>query len=111
MKCFVPIGLYGQSLNIYDWEKHTLTQTIDLGPEGLIPLEVRFLHNPMATEGFVGCALSSTVFRFFKQASVSINYIVAVVDHPWDKTLQTVYKGSFCTSWATQRVFIVYKSL
>lgn len=63
----VADGLYGQSLNIYDWEKHTLTQTIDLGPEGLIPLEVRFLHNPMATEGFVGCALSSTVFRFFKQ--------------------------------------------
>jgi len=41
-------------------------QDIDLGPEGQIPLEIRFLHNPNATEGFVGCALSSTVFRFYK---------------------------------------------
>lgn len=32
----------------------------------MIPLEIRFLHDPEATEGFVGCALSSTVFRFFK---------------------------------------------
>lgn len=63
----VANGLYGQSLNLYDWEKHTITQTIDLGSEGLIPLEVRFLHNPMATEGFVGCALSSNVFRFYKK--------------------------------------------
>ena len=44
-----------------------MTQAIDLGPDGMIPLEVRFLHNPDATEGFVGCALSSTVFRFFKK--------------------------------------------
>ncbi len=62
---FFP-GNYGHSLNIWDWTAHKMIQRIDLGPEGMIPLEIRFLHDPTATEGFVGCALSSTVFRFFK---------------------------------------------
>ena len=31
-----------------------------------MPLEIRFLHNPKATEGFVGCALYGKVFRFYK---------------------------------------------
>ncbi|XP_022105572.1 selenium-binding protein 1-like [Acanthaster planci] len=59
-------GLYGHTLHVYDWENHTLQQNIDMGDEGAIPLEIRFLHNPLATEGVVGCALSSNVFRFFK---------------------------------------------
>lgn len=62
----VDSGLYGQSLNIWDWTSHEKVQTIDLGQDGLIPLEVRFLHDPAATTGFVGCALSSTVIRFYK---------------------------------------------
>ena len=33
---------------------------IDLGEQGLIPLEVRFHHDPASTHGFVGAALSST---------------------------------------------------
>ena len=44
-----------------------LVQTIDLGNEGLVPLELRFLHNPDTTEGFVGATLSSNVIRFFKK--------------------------------------------
>ncbi|XP_065064075.1 methanethiol oxidase-like [Rhopilema esculentum] len=59
-------GKYGQHLNVWDWKEHKLIQRIDLGDEGQIPLEVRFLHDPNETQGFVGCALSSTVFRFFK---------------------------------------------
>ena len=62
----VLIGHYGHSLNVWSWSTHEQIQRIDLGPEGLIPLEIRFLHDPTATEGYVGCALSSTVFRFFK---------------------------------------------
>lgn len=41
-------------------------QTLDLGEEGAIPLEIRFLHDPAAAEGYVGCALQGTVFRFYK---------------------------------------------
>lgn len=63
----VAEGKYGHSLNIWDWKEHTLIQEIDLGDEGLVPLELRFLHNPDATEGFVGATLSSNVLRFFKK--------------------------------------------
>jgi len=59
-------GHYGKTLTVWDWQEHKIIQTIDLGPEGWIPLEIRFLHDPNALEGFVGCALSSTVFRFFR---------------------------------------------
>lgn len=59
-------GKYGHSINVWDWTKHTRIQTLDLGKDGLIPLEIRFLHNPHADEGLVGCALSSSIFRFFK---------------------------------------------
>ena len=38
---------------------------MDLGV-GTIPLEIRFLHDPDQEQGFVGCALGSTVVRFFK---------------------------------------------
>jgi selenium-binding protein 1 len=65
----VEDGHYGRSLHVWDWSKHAIIQTIDLGPEGWIPLEIRFLHDPEATEGFVGCALSSSVFRFYREQS------------------------------------------
>jgi selenium-binding protein 1 len=60
----VEAGKYGQTLHIWDWEDRTVEQTIDLGEEGLIPLEVRFQHSPESTHGYVGAALSSNVFHF-----------------------------------------------
>ncbi|XP_063802735.1 methanethiol oxidase isoform X4 [Pseudophryne corroboree] len=62
----VQAGHYGSQLHFWDWTKHTRIQSLDLGVDGQIPLEVRFLHNPDADQGFVGCALGSSVFRFFK---------------------------------------------
>ncbi|KAL5005184.1 hypothetical protein ScPMuIL_018640 [Solemya velum] len=62
-------GKYGHSLNVWDWTTHEMIQTIDLGPDGIMPLETRFLHNPFKTEGYVGCALSSTIFYFNKRGS------------------------------------------
>ncbi|EEC13351.1 selenium-binding protein, putative, partial [Ixodes scapularis] len=62
----VKQGLYGSSLVVWDWMYRNKLQTLDLGEEGLLPLEVRFLHDPDAAEGYVGCALGGTVFRFFK---------------------------------------------
>lgn len=50
---------------MWDWQRHEIVQTLPL-QDGLIPLEVRFLHNPDAAQGFVGCALSSTIQRFYK---------------------------------------------
>lgn len=58
-------GLYGSHLHVWDWQRHEMVQTLTL-QDGLIPLEIRFLHNPDATQGFVGCALSSNIQRFYK---------------------------------------------
>jgi methanethiol oxidase len=33
-----------------------------------VPLEVRLLHDPDADEGFVGATLSSTMWRFHREA-------------------------------------------
>lgn len=60
------LGLYGSRLHVWDWTTHRKLQTLDLGKEGAIPLEVRFLHEPSAPEGYVGCALYGAVFRFYK---------------------------------------------
>ena len=62
---WIFLGLYGSRLHVWDWTKRTLKQTIDLGV-GTIPLEIRFLHNPDQPQGFTGCALSSTIVRFFQ---------------------------------------------
>jgi len=59
-------GKYGSSLHMWNWKEKTYMKELKLGEKGQIPLECRFLHNPDACEGFVGCALSSTLFRFFK---------------------------------------------
>ncbi|KAJ8713387.1 hypothetical protein PYW07_013757 [Mythimna separata] len=62
---------YGTSLNIYKWSTHELQQVIDLGPEGIAPLEVRFLHDPKSAQGFVGCAVNANVYRFYKTSDGS----------------------------------------
>src|SRR5262245_46347212 len=60
----VGAGRYGQRIHFWDLAARTLQQTIDLGEKGLVPLEVRWLHDPDAEEGFVGAALSSVMWRF-----------------------------------------------
>nr|CAD7576853.1 unnamed protein product [Timema californicum] len=55
--------MYGRSLNVFAWKDHRLVQTIDLGEEGIAPLEIRFLHDPKEAQGYVGCAVNSNVFR------------------------------------------------
>ena len=49
---------------MWDWTTQKHKQTIDLGEDGKVPLEIRFMHNPDAKIGYVGCALSSTVFLY-----------------------------------------------
>jgi len=62
----VEEGHYGTHLNVYDWTTRKLVQKIDLGMEGVMPLEIRFLHDPKASVAFVGCALFANMFRIFK---------------------------------------------
>jgi selenium-binding protein 1 len=62
----VKAGRYGRRLNFWDWTDRRLTKTVDLGPAGMIPLEVRFHHDPASTHGFVGAALSSTMWHWHR---------------------------------------------
>ncbi|XP_057244814.1 methanethiol oxidase-like [Malurus melanocephalus] len=59
---------YGRRLNVWDWSSHRYIQALDVG-EDSAPLEIRFLHDPDAAQGFVGCTLSSAVHRFYKTQS------------------------------------------
>jgi selenium-binding protein 1 len=60
----VQQGKYGRHLHFWDWEKRKIAQSVDLGETGLIPLEVRFHHDPDSVHGFVGAALSSTMWHW-----------------------------------------------
>jgi methanethiol oxidase len=62
----VANGNYGHQIHFWDWSTHEIIQTVDLGEEGLIPLEVRFQHNPDSTHGFVAAALSSNIWHWHK---------------------------------------------
>jgi selenium-binding protein 1 len=62
----VEAGRYGQRLHFWNLADRTLDQTIDLGEQGLVPLEVRWLHDPDADEGFAAATLSSVIWRFHR---------------------------------------------
>jgi selenium-binding protein 1 len=60
----VAAGRYGRRLHFWDLERRAKVQTLDLGDDGLIPLEIRWQHAPDSGQGFVGATLSSTIKRF-----------------------------------------------
>ncbi|KAG5671211.1 hypothetical protein PVAND_001422 [Polypedilum vanderplanki] len=77
---------FGQRLNVYSYNDGTLLDTIDLGMEGKLPLEIRFLHNPKRCEGFVGCAFYSNMFYFYKKDPKDEKFTVKkVIDVPAKK--------------------------
>ena len=53
-------------MDIWNWTERKLVKSIDLGFEGIIPTELRFLHNPKESQGFVACSLNSIIYRFYK---------------------------------------------
>lgn len=65
----VKAGKYGQHLHFWDWKQRRIARSLDLGAQGMIPLEVRFHHNPDSTHGFVGAALSSVMWHFHKDGA------------------------------------------
>jgi methanethiol oxidase len=63
----VKAGRYGRKLHFWDWTDRRLIKSFDLGETGMIPLEVRFHHDPKSVHGFVGAALSSTIWHWHRQ--------------------------------------------
>ena len=79
----VPAGRYGSRLHFWNLADRSLEQTIDLGESGLVPLEARWLHDPDADEGFVGAALSSTMWHFHRDnGSFQADQVIAVESVP-----------------------------
>lgn len=75
----VAHGKYGQHIHFWDFKNRKVVQSIDLGQDGLIPLEARFHHNPDSSHGFVGAALASNVFHYWKDGDeVKIEKIIDV---------------------------------
>ncbi len=62
----VAAGKYGRRLHFWDLERRAKVQSIDLGDDGLIPLELRWQHDPESAQGFVGATLSSNILRFHR---------------------------------------------
>ena len=60
----VAAGKYGQRLHFWNWKERRIEQSIDLGDQGRIPLEVRFHHDPESSHGFVGAALGSAIWHW-----------------------------------------------
>ena len=63
------------------------SSSLDLGEAGLVPLEVRWLHDPDAESGFVGAALSSTIMHFEREnggwAAEQVIGVEAVPQEGW----------------------------
>ena len=79
----VAKGRYGSSLHFWNLAERRLEQTLDLGENGLVPLEARWLHDPDADEGFVGAALSSTMWHFRRDnGSWRADQVIAVESVP-----------------------------
>ena len=63
----VEAGRYGRRIHFWNLEERRLESSLDLGEAGMVPLEVRWLHDPDAESGFVGATLSSTIMYFERQ--------------------------------------------
>lgn len=59
---------YGRELHFWDFTTKRPKQTMYLGEDGLLPLEVRFHHDPSSTHGFVGAALSSNIIHWWQDS-------------------------------------------
>lgn len=62
----VAAGRYGRRLHFWNFREKRIEKSVDLGEDGLVPLEVRFHHDPDSAHGFVGVALSSNVYHWHK---------------------------------------------
>ena len=71
---------YGHSMHVWDFKKRELQYSLNLGDSGIMPLEIRFLHDPTKAIGFVGCAYSSTIYRF-ERNEVMVLIVESCIPH------------------------------
>jgi selenium-binding protein 1 len=84
----VKAGKYGRHLHFWDWNERKLVQSLDLGEKGMIPLEVRFQHEPTSVHGYVGAALSSVIWHIVKAEGAwkaePVIEVASVAQKGWD---------------------------
>ena len=64
---------YGRQLHFWDFKERKPIETMYLGEDGLVPLEVKFHHNPDSSHGFCGAALSANVIHWWKDKTKNGN--------------------------------------
>jgi selenium-binding protein 1 len=74
-------GRYGSRLHFWNLAERRVEQTLELGESGLVPLEVRWLHDPDADQGFVGATLSSKMWHFHRDNGTYTAKPVIAVDN------------------------------
>ena len=67
-------GKYGHALHVWDLRKRVHKQTLDLGAEQQMVLELRPAHNPTETYGFAGVVtslkdLSSSIWLWYREGN------------------------------------------
>jgi selenium-binding protein 1 len=83
-------GKYGHRLHFWDLAEGRNLQTVDLGAEQQMVLELRPSHDPEATWGFVGVVvstadLSASVWRWFRDgAEWKVEKVITVPPEPAD---------------------------
>jgi selenium-binding protein 1 len=66
----VEKGLYGRKIHFWDWDTGKIVKDFDLGV-GSPSQELRFHHNPKSTHGFVGAALTSAIWHWWKDTKTN----------------------------------------
>ena len=77
----VAAGKYGQHVHFWNFKDRSIAKSVDLGEEGLIPLEVRGLHDPASSHGYFAATLSSNVFHWWKDEAGEVQ-LEKVIDVP-----------------------------
>jgi selenium-binding protein 1 len=77
----VAAGKYGHHVHFWDFAGKRIEKSVDLGEEGMIPLEVRFLHDPASSHGYVAATLSSNIFHYYEDEAGETQ-IEKVIDIP-----------------------------
>jgi selenium-binding protein 1 len=83
-------GKYGHALHFWDLAEGRHVQTVDLGAEHQMALELRPSHDPEATWGFVGVVvstadLSASVWRWYRDgATWSVDKVISIPAVPAD---------------------------
>ncbi|HTR35273.1 MAG TPA: selenium-binding protein SBP56-related protein [Bryobacteraceae bacterium] len=91
---------YGRSVHVWDLHKRRLQQSIDLGAEQQLVLELRPAHDPTRTYGFVGVVvslkdLSSSIWMWSRaNGKWAVEKVIEIPAEPADpETLPPLLKG------------------